>query len=90
MSTWGLWPPFALKDPPPAPIAPVEGSQTLSRVIKPEFLTSGGGLIIPKTGNSSYENFRSWFYEPSLDNKLLERAMVTSAEVRSTTESCPK
>ena len=90
MSTWGLWPPFALKDPAPAPTAPVDGTQALPQVIKPDFLTSGGGLIIPKTGDSSYEDFRTWFYDPSLDNKLLERAMVTSVEVRNSAESCPK
>jgi hypothetical protein len=90
MTTWARYPPFMLKDPPPEADAPVSTSQTLSEHVKPEFIAQGGGIIIPKTGDPTYEDFRRWFYDPSLDNPLLERATVTSQEVRSSTDPCPK
>jgi hypothetical protein len=90
MTTWGSYPPFILKDPPPQADAPVSNSQTLSEYVKPEFIAPSGGIIIPKEGDAAYEDFRRWFYEPSLDNPLLERATVTSQEVRSSTDPCPE
>ena len=89
MAVWGKYPPFILKDPAPPADAAVANAQALSEQIKPEFVAQSGGIILPKQGDASYEEFRRWFYDPSLDNPLLERATVTSQEVRSSTDPCP-
>jgi hypothetical protein len=88
MTTWGRYPAFMMKDPVPPSDTPVQ-SQALSERVKAEFLGQGGGINLPKPGDAGYEPFRRWFYDPALDNPLLERATVTSQDVRSSTDPCP-
>ncbi len=91
MTTWGQWPPFALKDPAPAPDMPVgDLSQGLSQFLKPEFIGEDGGLSIPSKGAPGYQEFQAWFYDPALDNPLLEQTTVTTQSFNGWTDTCSK
>lgn len=88
LTTTGSLPPFMVKDPAP-PAETALDPAALQSVIKPEFLDSKGGLRLPTAQESMYAEFQRWFYEPSLDNKLLEQSTATGTQVRTAISACP-
>lgn len=87
LTSWGKWPPFMLADPPPPLDLPVDPAN-LSQFVKPEYLDPAGGVRLPVPGSPDYGSFQDWYFDPSLDNPLLERSMFITSEVRNSMNGC--
>lgn len=88
METLGDLPPFALLDPSADPATPVADGAALSGFIKADFLADSGGIKLPTSESGLYGDFQRWFYEPSLDNGLLEQASAATQPIRASLGDC--
>lgn len=90
MTTWGTWPPFMLKEPPPehdVVVGPFPGA--LEEHIKAEFLNGDKGLIFPNPGTESYGAFQDWYqFDPEKDNRLFEIGSRTAEPLRKRVSDC--
>ncbi len=87
LNTWGSWPAFMLREPPPPSDASVDPT-ALAQFVKPEYMDPAGGVRFPLPGTPDYGDFQEWYLDPSLDNPLLEQASFITAEVRNSMNTC--
>jgi hypothetical protein len=89
-TTWGKWPPFALKQPaPPADSSVGDLATSVPEVVKPEFISSEGGLKLPSAGDPTYEEFKQWYaFGSGEDNGLFEAASALGEPFRQGIRSC--
>lgn len=88
LNTMSRLPPFALNAPQLDPTTPVDSPAALAGLLRDDFLAEGGGIKIPRPGEPTYGDFQRWFYEPSLDNELLEHASATARPIGEALADC--